>query len=189
MTTPRSLKTMTNAEIVARIFEIGAEQEVATLPDEIDKVTRLFGELISLQGELSARPGNQWRLLITLPKRQSLETMTNEQIIARFVDLGVREDMAILMNEISKSNRLYPEKAALIEELKSRPGDQRRLLFALYDYPNKQVQLNAAKATLALDPARARATLEELTVNKLYYQALDAGMYLWALDEDIFKPT
>jgi hypothetical protein len=187
MPTPRLPKTLTNQQIVARIFEIGARQEAAILAKELDEIPRLFGELISLHEELRAR--NQWRLLVTLPKRRPLRSMTNEQIIARFVDLGLREGMAIEMNMFSKSNRLYPEKAALIEELKSRPGDQRRLLFDLYDHPNKQVQLNAAKATLALDLARARAALEALTVNKLYYQAGDAGMCLWALDQGISEPT
>jgi hypothetical protein len=77
----------------------------------------------------------------------------------------------------------------LVNQLKSRPGDQRRVLLDLYDHPNRQVRLNAAKATLAIAPDAAKQALQTLTENKLYSQALDAGMCLWALEQGIFKPT
>lgn len=124
-----------------------------------------------------------------MTKRLSPKTMTRDQIIARFVEIGIQQDQAILGNEISRVDKLFREKVALVDELKARDGDERRLLLNLYRHPNPQVRLNAAKATLAVEPAKARAALEALTVNKLYYQAGDAGMCLWALDEGIFKPT
>ena len=116
-------------------------------------------------------------------------SMTSEQIVARFVEISIQQDEAILANEVARFNRLYSDKVVLVEELKSRAGDQRQLLTGLYQHPNPQVRLNAANATLASAPAAARAVLEDLRKNKLYSQALDAGMDLRALDQGIYKPT
>jgi hypothetical protein len=74
-------------------------------------------------------------------------------------------------------------------ELKSREGDQRSTLLALFDHPNVQVRLTAAKAALAVAPKEARAQLQKLRESHEFPQAGDAGMTLRALDEGIFKPT
>lgn len=89
--------------------------------------------------------------------------------------------------ETAKFNRLYDRKEAVVQELKSRPGDQRRALLSLYEHPNMQVRLNAAKTTLAVAPEAARAQLEAIRVSQHFPQAGDAGMSLWTLDEGIFK--
>jgi hypothetical protein len=70
-----------------------------------------------------------------------------------------------------------------------REGDQRRTLLNLYNHPNMNVRVKAAKATLAVSPKGARQLLEEIQASKWQPQALDAGMCLWALDQGIFKPT
>ena len=101
------------------------------------------------------------------------------QLVERFVEIGVAQDWALLGNEISKVNQLFREKREIVDELKSRPGDQRRVLLDLYAHSSLQVRLNAAKATLAIAPIAARQLLESLTENKLYAQAGDAGMCLW----------
>jgi hypothetical protein len=78
---------------------------------------------------------------------------------------------------------------ALRQELKSRPGDQRRALTPLYSHPNAQVRLNAAKSTLALAPEVARATMQAIIDGREFPQALDAGMLLGGLDSGEYKPT
>jgi hypothetical protein len=74
------------------------------------------------------------------------------------------------------------------EELKARDGDQRRALLDLYDHPNAQVRLNAAKATLAVAPESARRMLQTMADSREFPQAGDAGMTLDSLDRGIFKP-
>lgn len=119
---------------------------------------------------------------------RGIEQMTAERLLKRFVEIGVEQEELLQNNEIAKFNRLYGEKAAIQDELKSRAGDQRRLLMQLYDHPNMQVRLNAAKATLAVAPVEARRQLELIAASKLYPQAGDAGMSLWNLDRGVFKP-
>ncbi len=76
-----------------------------------------------------------------------------------------------------------------MNELKARPGDARHALVSLYQHPNLQVVLNAAKATLAVAPDAARRMIEAIAESKAYPQAGDAGMCLDNLDRGIFKPT
>lgn len=87
-----------------------------------------------------------------------------------------------------KSNRLYDRIAAIVTELKSRDGDQRRALIPLYAHGNPQVRLKAATVTLALAPDAARAVLEGMS-DIHGPQRLYAGMTLDALDCGTFKPA
>lgn len=73
-------------------------------------------------------------------------------------------------------------------ELRARGVNARRVLMRLYKHPNLQVRLNAAKCTLGIEPVVARQVIQAIADSKLYPQAGDAGMCLWALDDGIFKP-
>lgn len=113
---------------------------------------------------------------------------SDEKLVARVAAIGVAQDDALLGNEIARFNRLFDELMEIEEELRSRQGDQRRLLVSLYDHANMHVRLNAGKATLAIAPQEARALIEAIAESNHYPQAGDAGMCLWALDEGIFVP-
>ncbi len=102
---------------------------------------------------------------------------------------GVEQDDAILRDDNRRFRRLFSEMRAVEDELRNRPGDERRALLTLFEHPNLQVQLNAAKATLALEPLAARAKIEEIRKEKWAPQGGDAGMTIRALEQGIFKPT
>ncbi|MGE0045694.1 MAG: DUF2019 domain-containing protein, partial [Hyphomonadaceae bacterium] len=76
-------------------------------------------------------------------KRSDLSTMSDDHLVERFAEIALAQDRALLNDEISKFNELYREKRAVEDELKTRPGDQRRLLLRLYEHENAQVRLNA----------------------------------------------
>jgi hypothetical protein len=122
-------------------------------------------------------------------KQVNLQEMTLYQLVDRFTQIGVSQDQALLENAIAKFNRLFDQMVATEEELKSRSGDQRRALLALYKHPNMQVRLNAVKATLAVAPQEARAMLQKIADSNFFPQAGDAGMALVNLERGIFKPT
>lgn len=121
-------------------------------------------------------------------KRKAVSLLSTDELLKRFVELGVEQDDALPGPSRARFNRLYSEKTALLAELRNRSGDERRLLMKFYDHPNIQVRLNAAKATLAIAPAEARQELERIRASRYPPQAGDAGMAIWALDEGIFKP-
>jgi hypothetical protein len=121
--------------------------------------------------------------------RPNFQAMSVDQLMARYISIGVDQDRALLRNEYAKFNRLFAEKNAIENELKRRNGDQRRALLNLYHHPNAQVRLNAAKATLAVAPDSARRMLQDMADSKEYPQAGDAGMTLDFLDSGVFKPS
>lgn len=121
-------------------------------------------------------------------KRDDLQARSLPELISRYVEIGIEQDEVILERNNRKYNRLFQEKTRITQELKNRNGDLRTALLDLYQHPNMQVRLNAAKATLAVAPAAARELLQEIYQSGWQPQAGDAGMCLWTLDEGIFKP-
>ena len=107
----------------------------------------------------------------------------------QFVLVTLDQDKALLEDDYSRFNQLFGQMEKIKQELKARPGDQRKALLQLFDYPNAQVRLKAAKATLAVAPERARRLLQSIADSKEYPQAGEAGMSLWNLDRGVFKPT
>jgi hypothetical protein len=115
--------------------------------------------------------------------------MTTEELVGRFVRIALDQDKAIRYDDNATFNRLFDQMNAIEEELKGRPGDQRRALIPLYSHLNTQVRLKSAVATLAVAPEAARRELQTIADSRHYPQAGDAGMTLSALEWGIFKPT
>jgi hypothetical protein len=122
-------------------------------------------------------------------KRADLQDMAVNDLVGRFVAIALEQDQALLANDTAKFNPLYWAMDAVAIELKSRPGDQRHALLRLYDHPNAQVRLKAAKSTLAIAPEAARGILQAVSDSAECPQAGEAGMSLINLDRGIFKPT
>jgi hypothetical protein len=122
-------------------------------------------------------------------KRIELADMSTKDLVERFAQIAVAQGQALLRGEHAKFNRLFRQMSAVSDELKSRDGDQRRALMALYNYQDMQVRLKAAKHTLAVAPVEARRMLEMIADSNWMPQAGDAGMSLSNLDRGVFKPT
>ncbi len=119
--------------------------------------------------------------------KPDLATMPVSALVERFVTLGLEQYRS--EDNIKKLNKLLREMRKVKDELQGRTGDQRSALVDLYDHPNPQVRLMAARMTLAIAPVAAREVLQAICDSKMQPQALDAGMCLWMLDEGMFKPT
>jgi hypothetical protein len=117
-----------------------------------------------------------------------VKTMPVNELVKRFAVIGVEQDKALRADNLEKYKRLCTQMRAVDDELKSRPGDQRRSLLTLYEHPNFQVRLMAAKLTLAVAPESARRMLELIRQRRHQPQSGDAGMCLWTLEEGIFVP-
>jgi hypothetical protein len=121
-------------------------------------------------------------------KNTNLDNLTIAQLVERFAALGIEEDKAVFDDDNAKYNRLYLQMNAVKQELKRRPGDQRRALLTLFDHPNMWVRLMAAKGTLAVAPEAARQMLQAIESRGRQPYAGDAGMCLVNLDRGIFAP-
>ena len=121
-------------------------------------------------------------------KQPDLPRLSVPQLVDLFARIGVEQDKAEKVDDRAKRRRLPYEMHAVQAELKSRPGDQRRALLPLYDHPNMQVRLMAAKYTLAVAPPDARRMIEWIAASNWFPYAGDAGMCLLMLDRGKFVP-
>jgi hypothetical protein len=121
-------------------------------------------------------------------KQAQLRELTSEQLVELFAKIALQQDDALLSNEVEIFNKLFEQMNSVERELKSRPGDHRNMLLRLYDHPNAQVRVKAAKRTLAVAPEAARSILETIASSRKFPQAGEAGMSLEHLDRGIFKP-
>lgn len=120
---------------------------------------------------------------------QLLKDMPVVELVNQFTEITLRQYDAALFGNITKYNSLVDQMLAVADELKSRPGDQRRALVPLLVHPNRQVRLMAAEFTLALAPVASRQTLQELSDAKVYPQSAYAMGTLRALQRGDRKPT
>jgi hypothetical protein len=121
----------------------------------------------------------------------NLQAMNVNELVERFATIAVEQDAAMMegaYGNSAKYDRLFRQMRAVEQELKSRPGDQRTALLTLYQHPNMQARLMAAKLTLAVAPEAGRRMLQTIVDSHRQPQAGDAGMSLWNLDRGVFVP-
>ncbi|MGH6863406.1 MAG: DUF2019 domain-containing protein, partial [Methylocella sp.] len=102
--------------------------------------------------------------------------------------IGIAQYQAMLGDAYAEVRRLAYQMQAVDKELRAQGRDARLALVRLYDHPNIQVRLEAAKCTLGIAPVAARETIKAIKESQRFPQAGDAGMTLRYLDEGIFKP-
>lgn len=123
---------------------------------------------------------------MTVPSRP--DKLSTKELVDRFAELCVAQNQAMLYSDSAKVNRLIKQMWVVEDELKSRPGDQRRALLALFNHENPQVRLMAARANLAIMPEAARKVVETIADGPKIPQAGDAGMTISNLDSGLYKP-
>jgi hypothetical protein len=121
-------------------------------------------------------------------KHVKLQELTIDELVDRFVELGIGQDKAELYGEISKYNSLFKQMTAVDQELRARGPEARLALLRLYNHPNVQVREQAAIKTLGIAREAARKVLEAIRASKWQPQAMDAGMILRGLDNGQYKP-
>ena len=130
-------------------------------------------------------------------KSPKLEDSSNEQLAEQFRQLSLQQGEAEMSNDMRKYRRCYDRLNEISDELKRRGPEARRALLPLLNCPRSagllsavaQCRYNAASELLAVEPGRARATLEELANSVTQFQMALARQTLGVLDNGTFKPT
>jgi hypothetical protein len=122
-------------------------------------------------------------------KRIDVKTTSVDDLVKEFTAVAIEQGQALLMDEVAKFNRLYDEMDIIRNELRSRPGDQRKALLPLLRHNNVQVRLKAAITTLAVTPDASKSVLKDIAESKRYPQAADAGLVLRGLDDGSYQPV
>ena len=121
--------------------------------------------------------------------RRQNRTASVQELVARFVSIGLAQYDALYVVDVKKYNRLYREMQDVRNELKRREGDQRRALLPLLDHPNLQVRMKAANSVLAISPQLARKALESVRDSGILPQSADAEGMLDAVQKGSFVPS
>lgn len=121
--------------------------------------------------------------------RVNLKPLSTNDLLLLFERLCVEQYDSLDREEYAAFNRRYNRIQAIEDELKSRPGDQRRILMKLFGHPNMQVRLTAARANLAVDYPAARREIQDIADSKWGPQCGDAGMTLIYLDNGVYRPS
>lgn len=122
-------------------------------------------------------------------KRVDLKKLTPDELLERYVAIGLAEEDAVLYDDSSSHyNKLFRKEQAVVDEMQSRPGDQRRLLLTLYDHESVWLRLSAVKNSLVFAPDEGRQVLASIVESRRQPYAGEAGMTLRALDKGIFVP-
>ncbi len=122
-------------------------------------------------------------------RRLDIRTMSVDGLVQKFATIAIKQDQALLAEDVTKFNRLYGEMDIIRNELKNRPGDQRAALMPLLQHSNIQVRLKAAITTLAVAPDPSKSVLEKIAGSKRYPQAADAGFILRGLEDGSYRPS
>ncbi len=118
----------------------------------------------------------------------SLQDKSPEDLVQLFASCCIEQDDALFKDQIGRFNQLYDKMAAAAAQLRSRVPDARVILMSLFNHPNTQVRLQAARVSLAVALTEARSVIEAIAKSKIMLQAGDAGMTLWNLDRGVFVP-
>ena len=127
-------------------------------------------------------------------KTPNLQELTNEQLAERFKLLSFQEAEDACSAEHYQI--AYDELNKVAAELRRRGPEARRALIPLLDCRDNsrimsavaQCHYNAARELLAVEPARARATLEKLAKSVTQSQMFQARRTLEVLNNGTFKP-
>lgn len=122
-------------------------------------------------------------------RKASLSTISTNDLVESFATECVAQDNALLAGSSARFNRHFDRMMIVLDELARRGADHRRQLLRLFEHPNMQARVQAAKLTLAVAPLEARQQLQAIADSKWYPQAGDAGMSLRNLKSGIFKPV
>ena len=121
-------------------------------------------------------------------KRVNLKTLSVDELVERFAEIARAQDKALLGDDVAKFKNLFTQMTEVDLELRFRGTPARLTLLRLYDDPNCQVRLKAAKRTLGVAPQAARSLIESIAKSSWFPQAGEAGMTLANLDSGVFKP-
>jgi hypothetical protein len=119
----------------------------------------------------------------------NLQNLSVNELVDRFATIGVAQYKALDEEDGAGYKKLFYQMVDVQKELKGRPGDERRALVLLFDYPNMQVRLMAAKYALTVAPQAARRAIEAIAASTRAPQCYDARMCLHMLDEGKFIPA
>jgi Domain of unknown function (DUF2019) len=92
--------------------------------------------------------------------KKSFEHMTIQELIAAYEQIVLEQDQSFRFEKNTKFNKEFKIRVAIVEQLRSRPGDQRKALAPLLDRREPWMRICVAEDTYSLDPERSRKYMQ-----------------------------
>lgn len=97
-------------------------------------------------------------------KQPPLAHLSTDELVDLFRQNAVEQNRAMFKEEVSKFKMIFGESDLINAELKKRGPDALRALRRLYDDPNMQVRLQAARLTVDVAPPEAKRSRKHCAV-------------------------
>jgi hypothetical protein len=110
-------------------------------------------------------------------------------LIALFGSLSEQQHPLTLNDEVTKINRLVRKQGEIDNELRKRGVEARLALTKLFDHPNIQVRMNAARRTLGVAREPAMAVLRKIMKEDYDAFRFHAGMTVALVEDGTVNPT
>jgi len=92
--------------------------------------------------------------------KKSFEHMMIQELIAAYEQIVLEQDQSFRFEKNTKFNKEFKIRVAIVEQLRSRPGDQREALAPLLDRREPWMRICVAEDTYSLDPERSRKYMQ-----------------------------
>lgn len=117
-----------------------------------------------------------------------INSRSSQDIVTLYISIILQQHDAAIHDSIRLYNKYYSRPRALANELKSRPGDDRRLLITLLSHKNSSVRFASAVETITIEHQLALQTLEQLADSGDYPNEMNARSLLRSLKNGRFVP-
>lgn len=119
----------------------------------------------------------------------TLDKLTTGELIANFTSLSERQYPLLLNDETAKYNLLVRKQVEIDKELRSRGTEARLELTKLFDHPNIQVRLIAARHSIGVAREPALNVLRQIMKEDFGPFRLSAGMTVALVEDGTITPT
>ena len=92
--------------------------------------------------------------------KPSFSDMSLQELVAAYEQIVMAQDQSLREDKISKFNKEYKIRVAIVDELRSRPYDQRDMLVPLLDRREPWMRICVASDTYSLNPERSRKYMQ-----------------------------
>lgn len=117
------------------------------------------------------------------------DNLTTDELITLFVSLSERQYPLTLNDEVKLATLLVRQQDEIGKELRRRGVEARLELTKLFDHPNIQVRMNAAKRSLGIARDPALNVLRQITKEDFGAFRLSAGMTIALVEDGTINPT
>jgi hypothetical protein len=106
--------------------------------------------------------------------RSDLSSLSNDQLVARFVKDGEAQYQALIRFDYKAYDKMIGDMMYITSELKWRVPDARSALLPLLTHPNVSVRLAAARVCMHVSLAQALPVIREIEANHVEVIGMEA---------------